>query len=241
MSLQYICGKCGKSCKNAGGLATHMKTHKKKSVASPSLLKFLKRTPAKKIPIELKPIKSKPRQVKFKSSTPSSVPSPDVPTKKILPPKKRPIPPPAPPLPRRDSELSPFMAPASLTSPDLDKKSPEFRLAHMRFYNELKNLFPMLNKKAYYEANKSHLGVKLRRFQQWFHSQASDKEAIKAKTKPKPELVRKQNKVEFQADRTAKQVRSNTTIRQTKSCQPPGPPPKRPRHKPKASQIASKN
>ena len=51
----------------------------------------------------------------------------------------------------------------------------------MRFYNELKNLFPMLNKKAYYEANKSHLGVKLRRFQQWFHSQASDKEAIKAK------------------------------------------------------------
>ena len=124
-----------------------MKTHKKKSVASPSLLKFLKRTPAKKIPIELKPIKSKPRQVKFKSSTPSSVPSPDVPTKKILPPKKRPIPPPAPPLPRRDSELSPFMAPASLTSPDLDKKSPEFRLAHMRFYNELKLSFPMLNHK----------------------------------------------------------------------------------------------
>ena len=101
--------KCGKSCKNSMGLATHMRTHKKKSVASPSLLKFLKRTPAKKIPIELKPIKSKPRQVKFKSSTSSSVPSPDVPTKKILPPKKRPIPPPAPPLPRRDSELSPFM------------------------------------------------------------------------------------------------------------------------------------
>ena len=155
MSLQYICGKRGKSCKNAGGLATHMKTHKKKSVDSPSLLKFLNRIPAKKIPIELKPIKSKPRQVKFKSSTPSSVPSPNVPTKKILPPQKRPIPPLAPPLPRRDSELSPFMAPASLTSLDLDKKSPEFRLAHMRFCNELKNLFPMLNKKAYYEANKT--------------------------------------------------------------------------------------
>ena len=29
----------------------------------------------------------------------------------------------------------------------------------MRFYTELKILFPMLNKKAYYEANKSHLGV----------------------------------------------------------------------------------
>ena len=61
------------------------------------------------------------------------------------------------------------------------KKSPEFQLALMRFYNELKNLFPMLNKKAYYEAKKSHLGVKLRRFQQWLHFQASDKEAIKAK------------------------------------------------------------
>ena len=94
---------CWRSC-NA-----YMKTRKKKSMAFTSLLKFLKRTPAKKIPIELKPIKSKPRQVKFKSSTSSSVPSPDVPTKKILPPKKRPIPPPAPPLPRRDSELSPFM------------------------------------------------------------------------------------------------------------------------------------
>jgi len=155
MSFQYICGKYEKSCKNAGGLATHMKTHKKKSVASPSLLKFLKRTPAKKIPIELKPIKSKPKQVKFTSSTPSSISSPDVPSNKILPPKKRTIPPSTPPLPRRNSELSPFMASARLISPDLGRKSPEFRLAHMRFYSELKILFPMPNKKAYYEANES--------------------------------------------------------------------------------------
>ena len=187
MSFQYICGKCGKSCKNAGGLATH----KKKSVASPSLLKFLKRTPAKKIPVELKLIKSNSKQLKFKSHMPSSISSPDVLSIKILPPQKRPIPPPAPPLPRRNSELSPFMAPASLISPDLDRKSPEFRLAHMRFYTELKILFPMLNKKAYYEANKSHLGVGLRRFQQWFDSEASDKELIKAKPKPKPEMLRK--------------------------------------------------
>ena len=165
MPFQYICGKYGKSCKNAGCLATHMKTHKKKSVASPSLLKFLKRTPAKKIPIELKPIKSKSKQIEFKSSTPSSISSPDVPSNKILPPKKRPIFPPTPTLPRRNSELSPFMAPASLISPDLDRKPPEFWLAHMRFYTELKILFPMLNKKAYYEANKRHLGVGLRRFQ----------------------------------------------------------------------------
>ena len=160
MSFQYICGKCGKSCKNAGGLATHMK----KSVTSPSLLKFLKRTPAKKIPIELKPIKSKSKQVKFKSSTPSNMSSPDSPSKKVIQPKKRPVPPPAPSLSRRNSEESPFMAPASLISPDLDKKSPEFRLAHMRFYTELKTSFPMLNKKAYYEANQRYLGVGLRRF-----------------------------------------------------------------------------
>ena len=117
-----------------------------------------------------------------------------------------------------------FHAPASLTSPDLDKKSSEFRLAHMRFYNELKNLFPILNKKAYYEANKSHLGVKLRRFQRWFHSQASDKEAIKAK--PLLQILKK----------SARKGRA-----QEPPGPPPGPPPKRPRHKPKASQIASKN
>ena len=42
----------------------------------------------------------------------------------------------------------------------------------------------------------------MRRFQQWFDSEARDKVLIKAKTKPRPEMVRKQNKVEFQADRT---------------------------------------
>ena len=47
----------------------------------------------------------------------------------------------------------------------------------------------MLNKKAYCEAKMSHLGVGLRRFQQWFDSEASDKELIKAKTKPKPEMA----------------------------------------------------
>ena len=72
----------------------------------------------------------------------------------------------------------------------------------MRFYTELKILFPMLNKKAYYDANKSYLGVGLRRFQQWFDSETSDKELIKAKAKPKPEKIFKQNKVEFQAERT---------------------------------------
>ena len=82
--VQYFCGKCGKSCEYAAGLAKHMKTHKKKTVASPSLLKFLKRTPAKKIPIELKPIESKSKQVKFKLSTSSSISSVDIHSNKIL-------------------------------------------------------------------------------------------------------------------------------------------------------------
>ena len=91
------------------------------------LLKFLKRTSAKKINIELKPIKSKYKQVKFKSTAPSNISSQNVPSNKILSPKRRPIPPLEPPLLRRNSELSPFIDPASLISPDLDKKSTEFR------------------------------------------------------------------------------------------------------------------
>ena len=64
----------------------------------------------------------------------------------------------------------------------------------------------MINKKAYYEANQSNRGVGLRRFQQWFDSEASDKKLIKAKSKPKPEIIRKHNKVEYQADRIPKKA-----------------------------------
>ena len=55
----FQCLQCGKRCGNAGALKSHMKTHKKPEPKSGSLLKFLKRTPAKKAkpPIELKPLK----------------------------------------------------------------------------------------------------------------------------------------------------------------------------------------
>ena len=79
----------------------------------------------------------------------------------------------------------------------------------------------------------------LRRVQQWFDSEASDKELIKAKTKLKPEMVRKQNKVEFQADRTRFTPEQKLNlIRQydRQKAVNPGL-----THKPKASQIASKN
>ena len=65
--FQFGCTRCGKQCKNAGGLATHMKTHTKKKVDSPSLLLFFKRAPAKKIAVELKPIKKKPQQIKLRA------------------------------------------------------------------------------------------------------------------------------------------------------------------------------
>ena len=90
----------------------------------------------------------------------------------------------------------------------------------MRFYNELKNLFPMLNKKTYYEANKSHLGVKLRRFQRWFHSQASDKEVIKAKTKPKRKITSSGKK----AKKPRLQI-PKKSARQRRAQEPPAPPP----------------
>ena len=64
----------------------------------------------------------------------------------------------------------------------------------------------MINKKAYYEANQSYLGVGLRRFQEWFDTEESDKQLIKAKSKPKLEIIRKHKKVEYQVDRIPKKA-----------------------------------
>ena len=154
---QFVCSRCGKSCKNAGGLATHIKTHDKSFVESPSLLRFIKTAPAP--PIELKPIKSKPLQRKLstkprsKTVVSSSLRVPSTPS--------LPAPPPRPRLPRTrasDSDLNHFRAPSNITASDLDKKSPEFHIAHVRYFNKLKReKFLMLDKKAYHTANKSSL------------------------------------------------------------------------------------
>ena len=67
--------------------------------------------------------------------------------------------------------------------------------------------------------NKSHLGFKLRRIQRWFHSQASDKEAIKAKTKPKWKITssgKKSKKPRLQIPKKS--------ARQRRAQEPPGPP-----------------
>ena len=102
-------------------------------------------------------------------------------------------------------DTSPFMAPANLTDPALDKQSPQFRIAHIQHFKSLKSDFPVLDKTMFHKTNKSCLGVTLRRFQQWFQQYDADLDAVK-KSKPKKE--RYQNKVLFQGDRvrfTAKQ------------------------------------
>ena len=141
--------------------------------------------------IELKPIR-KTRQLKLRkriSREPTIVTNP-----------LRPRPPRA---PRRSQQpaidTSPFVAPKRLTDPGLDKRSPQFRIAHVQHFNSLKSDFPVLDKAMYHRVNESCIGVRLRRFQGWFGQQYEDDlEKIKA---PKPKKERRQNKVVCQAEK----------------------------------------
>ena len=144
---------CHKRCKNAGGLARHVKTqHEKPPVKSKSLLQFLKRASPKKAPIELQPIKKKPKQIRFKakprpmpvaSNLSSSLDQPE-PAKQVPGPPRRTR------VRQSDGGLSNYCTPSSLTAPDLDRRSPEFRVAHVRFFRSLKQKkFPMMDKAAY--------------------------------------------------------------------------------------------
>ena len=90
------------------------------------------------------------------------------------------------------SSLSQFVAPSAITDPKLYKKSPEFRLAHVRYYNKLKEKFPFLDKTMYHEANKEALGVAVRRFRQFFDQAAVDKIKIEKPPEPKPVVAKKQ-------------------------------------------------
>ena len=156
---QFECPRCFKRCGNAGALKTHMKKHKKTEPKSGSMLKWVvKRVkseskPKPKMAIELKPI-VKTRQLKLRKPT---VREPTVVANPVHPrPLRR---------PRRSKQPSidtnPFVAPARLTDPDLDKKSPQFRIAHIQHFKSLKSDFPVLDKTMYHEANKSSLGVSL--------------------------------------------------------------------------------
>ena len=98
--------------------------------------------------------------------------------------------------------MNPFRAPENLVADNLDKKSLEFRIAHVRYFRTLKQTkFPFLDKKMYYEANEQTLGVGIRRFQQFFNEYEEDKVKVEKKLNPKPKPLRHQNKVECQGSR----------------------------------------
>ena len=228
-SKQFECPRCYKRCGNGGGLKTHMKTHKKPEPKSGTMLKWIVKRkimkseskPKPKEPIELKPIR-KQRQLKLRKP---AVREPTVFANTAHPrPPRRPRRSKQPPI-----DVGPFVASARLTSPDLDKRSPQYRIAHVQHFRALKADFPVLDKKMCHEANKSSLGVSLRRFHEWFHQYEKDLERVR-KPKPKPK-ERYQNKVVYQADKK----------RSLASMDVPGPPPGTPpkRFKPNQSKPSS--
>ena len=191
-----------------------MKSHKRPEPKSASKLRYVKLAPVKAVPkkpdIELKPVKAV-RQLKLRKDPPRTVVS-------------NAAPPRGPRRPRRSQQMpidqGPFVAPAELVAPDLDKKSPHFRVAHVRHFRKLKANFPMLDKKMYHEANESSLGVKLRRFQAWFQQYEEDVITMK-RAKPVVKKERRHNKVEFQAARahyTPKETANTTETTTTKKA-----------------------
>ena len=127
--FQFVCTRCGKRCTNAGALATLMKTHTKQKVDSPPLLRFFKRDPAKKIAVELKPIKKKPQQIKLREKTrPKPLGPPQIlrPSAPLI--TSKDVPPPPPKRLRSTClstwDLRHYVAPESIISSRLDKRSP---------------------------------------------------------------------------------------------------------------------
>ena len=145
---QFACPRCFKRCGNAGALKTHMKTHKKPEPKSGSMVKWIvKREPVKsqgkqkpKQAVEMKPIR-KTRQLKLRKPV---IRDPTVVTNPARPRLPR--------APRRSKQpvvdISPFAAPVRLIDPDLDNRSPQFRIAHVEHFKALKSDFPVLDKEA---------------------------------------------------------------------------------------------
>ncbi|MCP4263410.1 MAG: hypothetical protein GY774_38770 [Planctomycetes bacterium] len=172
-----------------------MKSHK---VESGSLLRFFKKHSKKhvKAAIELQPIKSKAPSVNASPAPPTGEVNPKPPQKAPLPPKR-----PWGSKSKCGINSTDLKAPANITRSDLNKRSPEFRDAHVRYYNQLKDRVAGLDKTMYYNANSSALGVQVRQFRRWFELYEDDLKAIKAKQKPKLKNDRRQNKVLCKAER----------------------------------------
>ena len=196
---KFQCGKCHRICGNEGALKTHMKSCQR-AVESPSLLKFLTKRAVKKPPIQLPVSRPKAKQSKLVAK-PRPVPrvavrKPFEPARK----KSKPKPPRPPRLPRSKPvrDISQFIAPSKLTDPKLDRRSPEFRLAHVRYYGKLKAQFPFLDKIMYHEANKAALGVEVRRFRQFLNKPKQIKSKSRSQLRQSPseckiKLSRKRN------------------------------------------------
>ena len=187
--------------------ATHMNCHTKKKVDSPALLKFFKRAPAKKFAVEFKPIKKKPKQIELRAKVrPKPLRLPQISQPSALPITSKDVPPPPPKRLRSTClstwDLRHYVAPESIISSRLDKRSPEFRVARVWYIRKLKeDGFPMLNMSVHFAANESSLGVKLRIFHQWFREYEDDLQKIAKNAKPKPKKPRHQKKVVCQAER----------------------------------------
>ena len=121
-----------------------MKTHARKEPESPSLLRFIKRAPPRKLPIELKEIKREPKQVKLSAKPRAKNQQESVQELDAR------LPPPPPRRPRRKPTLepNPFIAPSNLVASDLDEQSPQLRIAHVRHFHQLRDKFPILDKKC---------------------------------------------------------------------------------------------
>ena len=79
---------------------------------------------------------------------------------------------------RLDQSDDAFKIPAELIGENPDTRSPEFRLAHMTFYEQLiKDKFPTLSKSKYASAN----GLKDSTFRAWFAKKAGYLKALSEK------------------------------------------------------------
>ena len=122
--------------------------------------------------IELKPI-LKTRQLKLRKPTirePTVVSNPVRPRLPRRPRKSK--------QPPVDTWYQPFCSTRAVARTDFDKKSPQFRIAHVQHFESLKSDFPVLDKMIYHEINKACLGVSLRRFQQWFQQYKEPKDGV---------------------------------------------------------------
>ena len=164
--FQFVCTRCGKKCKNAGGLATHKDPHEAEGLWFSFSFAIREESPGKENPDWTQAYKERSQQIKLrpklnlKPLRPMTKPKVIVPL--IL---SEHIPPPPLRCARSSclsiSDLKHYIAPQSIISSSLDEWSPEIRVAHVRDFQKLKQeSFHMLDKTASHTADTSSLGVR---------------------------------------------------------------------------------